>query len=163
MVVLRHLYDRLGKGHMSDYFIRNKNVFENVPGKYLRPAQRLLHKVMESPVSYFLTTLRNLRYMSGKFYPTMDFKKLYTILVSEGVKTVNPLLYKMVENESQDVPRRRKTNSPKQEWMLRHLELNRRKKQEEETVEEKENLTENRKSVESIDLEVIVKLYLFVF
>lgn len=158
MMVLRHLYDRLGKGHMSDYFIRNKNVLENIPGKYLRPAQRLLHKVMESPVAYFLTALRNLRYMSGKFYPSIDFKKLYIILISDGVKTVNPLLYKMVENERQDAPRRKKTNSPKQEWMLRHHEFSRRKRQEEETVEEKENLTEPRKSVESIDIQVIIKL-----
>lgn len=157
MVVLRHLYDRLGRSHMSDYFIRNKNVFENVPGKYLRPAQKLLHKVMESPTTYFLTALRNLRYMSGKFYPALDFKKLYTILVSEGVRTVNPLLYKTMENERQDLPRRRKANSPSQEWMLRHHELNRRnrrKRQCDEIVEEKENLREDRKSVESIDLQV---------
>lgn len=155
--VLSHLYTHLGRVHMSDYFIRDKNVFENIPGKYLRAAQSTIHRVMEQPVMYFLVALRNLRYMSGKFYPSLDFKKLYTILITDGMKTVNPLLYTLVEHDREQNKRKTRNHDPKAEWRKRHqqeikkkFEMEERKKRQEE-----ENLeSERRVSVDSVDLQV---------
>lgn len=155
--VLAHLYPRLGRAYMSDYFIRDKNVFANIPGKYLRPAQALIHRVMEQPVMYFLTALRNLRYMSGKFYPSLDFKKLYNILITDGMKTVNPLLYSLVESSGEEVTRKTRNHDPKAEWrkrqqqeIKRKFEMEeRQKKRQEERLE-----AERRVSVDSVDLQV---------
>lgn len=155
--VLRSLYFKLGKVHMSDYFIRDKNVFANIPGKYLRAAQSTIHRVIEQPVMYFLVTLRNLRYTSGRFYPTLDFKKLHNILVTDGIKTANPLLYKFIEHDNEPVKRKPRNYDPEAEWRKRHQQeikkkfemKEKAKKQQEENLE-----AERRESVDSVDLQV---------
>lgn len=156
--VLNHLYISLGKVQMSDYFIREKNVFENIPGKYLRAAQSIIHRVTEQPVMYFLVALRNLRYMSGKFYPTLDFKKLYDILVNDGMKTANPLLYTYISHDNGEGTRRKPRNhDPKAEWRKRHQQEIKKKFQmeEKEKRRQEENLEAQRRvSVDSVDLQV---------
>lgn len=156
--VLGQLYLKLGKAYMSHYFIREKNVFANIPGKYLRAAQSLIHRVMEQPVMYFLVALRNLRYMSGKFYPALDFKKLYNILISDGMKTANPLLYRFIEHDREEVTKRRTRNhDPKAEWRKRHQQEIKKKfeMEEREKRRQEENLeAERRPSVDSVDLQV---------
>lgn len=157
--VLRMLYVRLGRADMPGYFIREKNVFENVPGRYLRPAQELIHRVTEAPVMYFLVALRNIRYTSGKFYPALDFKRLHSILVSEGIRTANPLLYRLVENDRNEGGRKTRDGGldAKAEWRKRHQEEIKRKFRMEEREKKKleENLeSQRRASVDSVDLQV---------
>lgn len=171
--VLRSLYFKLGRVHMSDYFIREKNVFANIPGKYLRAAQSLIHRVIEQPVMYFLVALRNLRYMSGKFYPTLDFKELHNILVTDGIKTANPLLYKFIEHDKEPAKRKARNHDPEAEWRKRHQEEIKRKFEMQEKVKKQqaENLeAERRESVDSVDLQVLntknfkpQKIILFLF
>lgn len=153
MLVLKNLYDKLGKRRMSDYFIRGKNVFENIPGKYLLPAQKLIFEIRESPVMFFIVALRNLRYTSGRFYPTLDFKELLDILINDGVKSANFMIYTLKE-ERQKVHKKRVVDNAEMEWTRRYHEEVKKKKKKEEQKEKEEHANIHRKSVDSVDFKV---------
>ncbi|XP_050310357.1 uncharacterized protein LOC126746242 isoform X2 [Anthonomus grandis grandis] len=91
--VLNNLKQALFVGVLPDYFIKERNLFENIPKKYLNFAQKVLMAILENPVPYFIKALRNLRYTSGKFYPPMNFDEIYQKLVAkEGADLINPQL-----------------------------------------------------------------------
>lgn len=88
---------KLSKAEMPDYFIKSKNVFENIPKKYLHFAQKVFHDIVQSPVMTFVRALRNVRLPSDRFgddrsvkkrrdfYQTLDWKKLCDVLVKSNV------------------------------------------------------------------------------
>lgn len=99
--VIRNLNKKLSKCEMNDYFIKPKNVLENIPKKYLHFAQNVFHDVIQSPVMHFIKALRNIQYPSDRFilsspkikdfYPSIDWKNLHIILLeSQGLRLINP-------------------------------------------------------------------------
>lgn len=99
--VIQNLNKKLSKGEMSDYFIKPKNVLENIPKKYLHFAQKVFHDVLQGPVVHFIKALRNLQCPSDRFpklsphyrdfYSSLDWKTLYNILIHTDVlEIVNP-------------------------------------------------------------------------
>ncbi|KAJ8918593.1 hypothetical protein NQ315_013098 [Exocentrus adspersus] len=152
--VITNLTTRLAKGVLPDYFIKQKNLFENIPKKYLQFAQRLFHDVIQSPAVYFMSALRNLRYTSGKFYPPLDLKELYKIVAqSQGIKIVNPNILSAVPP---NLKRKRYTDADTQ---FKHiLELKNKEKMYKKKFENNLDKMEERKgSVDSIDLKLTIE------
>ncbi|KAJ8959816.1 hypothetical protein NQ318_011548 [Aromia moschata] len=158
MYVIKKFNCLIAKRHLPDYFIADKNMFENVPKKYLNQAQKAFHDVLESPVIYFIKSMRNLRYSRGRsFYPPFDFDHLYDILIKSGIELTNP----QITSELSIPPNYRRRRFQDVDTQLKHvLEVKRRereiKKRQAQTG--KENLKdaeERRESVDSINMEVM--------
>ncbi|XP_065173945.1 uncharacterized protein [Atheta coriaria] len=120
---------RLSKSSLPDYFVQERNHFENIPSEHIRNALEMFARTRDKPLIHFMTAIRNLQYRDETF-PQLDVKKLHEILT----KSMAPVRKKPME------PRRTKLDW---EGMIR--EKTRR-----ETVVVK-NLTPERKvSVDSI-------------
>lgn len=92
----------IAKGNLPDYFIKEKNLFDNIPKKYLRFAQKVFHDILQSPLMYFIQSLRSLRYANGKsFYPPFDFDMAYKIVTcTEFMDNVNSQQAEVNNNEN---------------------------------------------------------------
>lgn len=103
--VMTNLKNRLARESLPHYFIKRRNLFENIPGKYLHFAHRVFHEILQFPIFYFLQAVRNLRYTSGKFYSTLDCRKVYKILTMDNVQTagmINPLPLIVIKKNFRD-------------------------------------------------------------
>nr|CAH7757080.1 unnamed protein product [Callosobruchus chinensis] len=138
--VIGNLYQRLAKGELQDYFVKEKNLFQNIQRRYLRLAQRVLHDILETPFVGCFKVLRNLRYMDGKtFYPSLDLDKVYQILVG---------------NKQKNTPEEVKTIGITDMNQLDVLELKWKQAQEIKKKEELKKLEESRRdSEDSIDMD----------
>lgn len=83
--VINNLIEKLSVRKLPDFFIKDRNLFENVRSHYLLLAQNILCRVVEAPLMHFIIALRNLRYTRENFYPVLDFKDLYNILVYNSI------------------------------------------------------------------------------
>ncbi|KAJ8984938.1 hypothetical protein NQ317_012188 [Molorchus minor] len=148
--IIANLISNLSKGILPDYFIKQKNLFENIPKKYLQFAQKVFHDILQSPAMYFIKALRNLRYTSAKFYPPLDFKELYKILThTQGIKIINPDILSVIP------PNLKKKRYHDTETQWRHIqELKTKEKIFKQKQMEKENLKieERKDSNDSVDL-----------
>uniref|UniRef100_V5I8Q6 Mab-21-like HhH/H2TH-like domain-containing protein n=1 Tax=Anoplophora glabripennis TaxID=217634 RepID=V5I8Q6_ANOGL len=156
VTLITSLNIHIAKSDLRDFFIKEKNVFENIPKKYLRHAQKMLHEVLEAPVMSFIKSLRNLRYTRGKhFYHPFEFDQLYDILIKTGIQSTNPQLisdmhippnFKKIRHLDTDIQVKHFKEAQKRERIL--------KKRQEEI--EKKNLKkeeeERRGSIDSVDL-----------
>lgn len=95
---LDKLYNAIKYKHLEDYFIEKRNLFESTPRTHLLKVQEKLLRMRENLVVYVLLALRNLRYIDTAFYPVLDCKKLYDIIVSHENLTPNPHLQRSVIN-----------------------------------------------------------------
>lgn len=68
---------------LPDYFLPQRNLFENIPTSNLLIAHRKIADILENPVMYTLKALRNLKYTHPQFYPAMDFKNLFHLLETD--------------------------------------------------------------------------------
>lgn len=165
--VLENLYRYLGAGKLPDYFVRERNLFETCLSKDLRYSQQKLYQIKERPVVHILLALRNLRYTSGLFFPTLDFKGLYQILTEkDSLALVNPMLSFMVKNNMEEVEEEEINEFKENDMDLWSREQKRqydqqrewKKKAREQFLEEqrqKEKLKNTRRdSTDSIDLQV---------
>ncbi|KAF2884517.1 hypothetical protein ILUMI_21662 [Ignelater luminosus] len=84
-LVLKNLFDHLSKAELPNYFIRGKNVLENIPRTNLVEAQNVIHRILETPSQYLLEALKHVKYAPGKFYSEPDLEKLQEILTKETV------------------------------------------------------------------------------
>ncbi|XP_066247687.1 uncharacterized protein [Euwallacea similis] len=82
--VIKNLQRRLFLGVCPDYFIKERNLFENIPKKYLNYAQKLLLDMLANPVPFFIKALKNLRYSSGKFYTPLNLEILYKKIITKS-------------------------------------------------------------------------------
>lgn len=152
LMVLKKLKYYLGLRHLPDYFIADKNLFVNIPGRLLIKCQKQIHDILESPTMYFLAALRNLRYTNqNSFYPYPDYTKLYKILTDRTVLTINVGLQDAMEEEQVRTIRKYQYNA-QQKWKYEKLKQSRKKKQ--ATVKKAPVETKRKRSTDSIDLEV---------
>lgn len=84
------LYDAIKNKRLEDYFIEKRNLFESTPRTHLLKVQEKLLRIKENLVMHVLLALRNLRYIDTAFYPVLDCKKLYDIIVLHENLTPNP-------------------------------------------------------------------------
>ncbi|XP_066599846.1 uncharacterized protein [Prorops nasuta] len=91
--LLKSIYSSISQNEptMSDYFVRNKNLFQKVPSEYLLHTQKQLKRIIENPVMYVLHAMENIR-QNQKFYPRVDYAKLFKILTVENIASINPAL-----------------------------------------------------------------------
>lgn len=87
---LDKLYDAIRRKHLEDYFIEKRNLFESTPRTHLLKVQEKLLRIKENLVMHVLIALRNLRYIDTAFYPVLDYKKLYDIIISHENPVPNP-------------------------------------------------------------------------
>ena len=156
MAVLKNFTNDLGRQHLRDYFIESKNVFENIPSRFLIKAHEKLHSILEMPVVHFLLALRNVKYASNQFYPALDIDTLYKILREDAIKTMNPILFSTIE-EDMEAQRSKRKLDPGQRWEKKNTEILLKKHQEfKNKNKEGENERKNvhRLSTDSIDLKV---------
>lgn len=67
---------------LPDYFLRDKNMFSKVPAEYLLHSQKQLKRIIDNPVMYVFHAMENIRH-SNKFFPRLNFTKLYNILTTK--------------------------------------------------------------------------------
>lgn len=89
-LVLKNLFDYLSKAHLPNYFIRGKNVLENIPRTNLVEAQNIIHRILETPLQYILEALKHIKYVPGKFYSEPDLGQLHAILSKTTVLPHGP-------------------------------------------------------------------------
>lgn len=82
---------------LSDYFLRDKNLFSKVPPEYLLHSQKQLKRIIDNPVMYVFHAMENIKY-SKKFFPLLNFTKLFDILM------VKPCGRNIVMNPTLDTP-----------------------------------------------------------
>ncbi|KAG5313232.1 M21D2 protein, partial [Acromyrmex insinuator] len=76
---------------LLDYFLRDKNVFNKVPANLLLHSQKQLKRIIENPVMYVFHAMENIKY-SNKFFPRLNFTKLFNILTVKPWLAMNPAL-----------------------------------------------------------------------
>ncbi|CAG9761005.1 unnamed protein product [Ceutorhynchus assimilis] len=122
--VIKDLQMRLFEGSLPDFFIKDRDLFENIPKKYLNYAQKILLQILSNPVPFFIKALKNVRYTSGKFYPPLDFKELYDGIRSKsGAVLVNPNL------GMQSLPQLKKRLYRDPEQQMKHIKYLKKKEQ----------------------------------
>lgn len=153
--VIDNLIKRLAKSDLPDFFIKQKNHFQNIQKRYLQYAQKVFHELIQSPTVHFIKALRCIRYSKRTFYRPYDYKDLYTKITQlQGYKLVNPNLDRTVNF------RRIVYQDPETQW--RHLqELSKRKQHLDKNKPATEEL--DTVSVDSIDLEVTWTKHLEMF
>ncbi|KAL1498245.1 hypothetical protein ABEB36_009076 [Hypothenemus hampei] len=122
--VIKDLQQNLFFGVLPNYFIKEQNLFENIPKKYLNYAQKVFLDILGNPVPYFIKALSYLRYASGKFYPPVNLKELYEVLRTKSSPALlNPqLAYSIVTQR-----KRRIYKNP--ESQIKHLKYLKKKEQ----------------------------------
>ncbi|XP_056633449.1 uncharacterized protein LOC130443027 [Diorhabda sublineata] len=93
--VIKRLNSHLSKAHphIPDFFVSGKNILNDVANREIRKSHKVLDEILQAPVMHFMIALRNIRYTNGKtFYPPLNFKNLYDILVKTGIEHSNPQL-----------------------------------------------------------------------
>lgn len=164
MTLIKNLNIHIAKSDLRDFFIKEKNVLENIPKKYLRHAQKVFHEILEAPVMSFIKSLRNLRYTRGKdFYHPFEFDKLHDILIKSGMESTNPQItsemnippnFKKIKYLDTDIQVRHMKEAQKREKILK-------KRQEEVGKKNLKDEEERRGSVDSIDMKVSGILYTY--
>jgi Mab-21 protein len=158
---------RVKTHNLPDYFLKNRNLFENIPERILAELHKRIYRITENPVMYLLIALRNLKF-SKDFYPKLKFRKLYsTLVVDDPMKIINPQLITSSEKNPQvkdvaDVAfgsmaafeRTERQRRQKRTKMVRFMEA-------EKTKKDLEITDAKRLSVESIDIKVSCKSYIF--
>lgn len=132
-MVLERLYEHLGRKSLPNYFIKDKNVFENVPGKYILPTLEILNYILESPVLYLIYALKHIKYMPSVIYPETNFDELYDIITSENVFEGDVQFSIIAQQQAQinaEMRRKNQNNSSEnrdkqQNWNRRFLEKQR--------------------------------------
>lgn len=76
---------------LSDYFIRDRNLFQKVPSEHLLHTQKQLKRILENPIMYVFHAMENVRY-SQEFFPKMNFEMLLKILTADTLTLINPAL-----------------------------------------------------------------------
>ncbi|KAL9692663.1 hypothetical protein quinque_016439 [Culex quinquefasciatus] len=90
---LNGLLDRIKTHKLPDYFLPSRNLFENIPEKFLVELHKRIFRITENPVMHTLIALRNIKLPGAQvtFYPKINVKRLYSMLIIDNpLKIVNP-------------------------------------------------------------------------
>lgn len=88
-VLLRFLESfkqRVREKHLSDYFIRERNLFESIPEYSLNTLYTILADITANPLMHLMISFRNLDFAEG-YFPKLNFKKIFeNLLESDMIK-----------------------------------------------------------------------------
>lgn len=83
--IMYELNERISSRHMQHFFINQRNMFENIPTKYLDYAHKIFHNFLELPIMHFISVIRNIRYLNpSEYYPSINYNHLIQILADTG-------------------------------------------------------------------------------
>lgn len=72
---IRSFADCLARKHLSDYFIKERNLFEHIPEYSLMELKKKMDGIAEQPLLHVVWALRKLQH-SPDFYPQLNYKRL---------------------------------------------------------------------------------------
>ncbi|KAM7348922.1 uncharacterized protein ACRADG_008082 isoform 2-T2 [Cochliomyia hominivorax] len=159
---------RVKEKHLSDYFIRERNLFESIPEYSLNTLYTILADISANPIMHLMIALRNLNFCSD-YFPKLNFKKLYENLVENDVvklkmlaKNARSLIDLCQENEDESclMPDEGAKGlvGLKQHHVRTNGKLRRKTHLLRHNIEiKKQEMQAKRKSVESIDVEFFFK------
>ncbi|XP_073832350.1 uncharacterized protein [Musca autumnalis] len=75
---------RVREKHLSDYFIRERNLFESIPEYSLNTLYTILADITANPLMHLMISFRNLEFLDG-YFPKLNFKKLFENLVENDM------------------------------------------------------------------------------
>ncbi|XP_020285540.1 uncharacterized protein LOC109855550 [Pseudomyrmex gracilis] len=98
--LLKSLYDCISQTEpiLEDYFVHNKNMFQQISNAYLLHSQKQLKRIIENPVMYVFNTLEYINYRD-QFFPKLDLEYLLKILTNPGLSIQVPTQRKPIERE----------------------------------------------------------------
>nr|CAH7757067.1 unnamed protein product [Callosobruchus chinensis] len=155
--VIENLMGRMSKQHLPDYFIKGKNLFENIPIKFLYIASEELQKVLEQPAMSLMQILRRVSYISPQFFKKPDVKELLRMLHSSGLEIATSQLPIPTENET--VEQLQKYSNP--ETRVNYIKLQKRrhakaqqlkKTSQQNTISDESSETKVRNAVKTLEL-----------
>ncbi|KAK0089369.1 hypothetical protein PV325_007714 [Microctonus aethiopoides] len=99
-MLLKSLYRAISQDVpiMPDYFIRDKNIFQN--NISLLRTQKQLKRIIENPIMYLLHAMQNIKH-SRSFFPKLDYTLLLKILTEDVLTLINPHLAAHQSQKSQ--------------------------------------------------------------
>ncbi|XP_055370972.1 uncharacterized protein LOC129605316 [Condylostylus longicornis] len=106
---LKSFLERTTSKCLPDYFITGRNLFECIPESTLVRIHQIISQIVQNPVMHLLAAYRNLEQIEP-FFPKLNYKKLYSIIVVDNplnlidqLKTCvrrNPILMQMGESNT---------------------------------------------------------------
>ncbi|XP_015181128.1 PREDICTED: uncharacterized protein LOC107068848 [Polistes dominula] len=115
--LLQSMYYCISKNEptLSDYFIRDKNLFQRIPSEHLLHTQKQLKRILENPIMYVFHAMENVKY-SQQFFPKINFESLLNILTANALTLINPALAgdipKPLSKTNEDESSTRKASEP---------------------------------------------------
>ncbi|KAL2723492.1 Protein MB21D2 [Vespula maculifrons] len=76
---------------LSDYFIRDRNLFQKIPSEHLLHTQKQIKRILENPIMYVFHAMENVKY-THQFFPKINFEVLLNILTANALTLINPAL-----------------------------------------------------------------------
>ncbi|XP_035736373.1 uncharacterized protein LOC118447931 isoform X1 [Vespa mandarinia] len=76
---------------LSDYFIRDRNLFQKIPSEHLLHTQKQIKRILENPIMYVFHAMENVKY-NQQFFPQINFGLLLNILTANVLTLINPAL-----------------------------------------------------------------------
>lgn len=160
---------RVKEKYLSDYFIRERNLFESIPEYSLNTLHTILADITANPTMHLMIALRNLNFISPDYFPKLNFKKLYENLQENDMVKLKMLaknarslmdLTQENENELSLMPDEGAKGlvGLKQHHVRTNGKLRRKTHLLRHNIEmKKQEMQAKRLSIESIDVEVCIK------
>ncbi|XP_059222636.1 uncharacterized protein LOC106090810 isoform X2 [Stomoxys calcitrans] len=155
---------RVREKHLSDYFIRERNLFESIPEYSLNTLYTILADVTANPLMHMMIAFRNLEF-PAVYFPKLNYKKLFENLVENDMLKLKLLaknarsLMDLAEGEQEEqclMPDEgaRGLVGMKQHHVRTNGKLRRKTQLLRHNIEmKKKEMVARRRSVESIDVE----------
>lgn len=159
LYILDKLYESLSKGRMFDYFVKDRNLLENTPKKYLNESRVRLNRIRENPFFHILLAIRNLRYTEHNTFPILDLNELMEIITCENAlaRRMAPNINLGIGGNARRLAAEERELDESQIWARRkRQQVKNEKKRKEEERRKKEKKNERKISVEEINVDVSI-------
>lgn len=86
---LTSFLERISIKRLPDYFLRERNLFENIPEKAKADLHQIISQIIQNPVMHIMLAYRNIHQIEN-FCPKLKYKELYSIIViNNPIKVLN--------------------------------------------------------------------------
>ncbi|CAH1967732.1 unnamed protein product [Acanthoscelides obtectus] len=120
--IIENLMSRISKNNLPDFFVKGKNLFYNVPIKFLYIASEELQNILERPAMRLIRILESLSF-SPHFYKELNVRKLKRMLYLTGLELATTQLPVPMRND--DLDKLQKFNNP--ETRVEYIKLQKRR------------------------------------
>ncbi|XP_066248025.1 uncharacterized protein [Euwallacea similis] len=157
MEIIKYFSNCLSERKFQDYFMRNRNIFRNIPLIHLDAANKTFHAITQSPTMLIIRALRNIRYLSAYFYPPLNYKELLDILYKKNWNQNSLLAHMNLPHSEPDnisvstATSTKKKSTPKDAVKQLHLQKEKKLRKEHRRERQKEDGEIKRGSLDSIN------------